>query len=315
MTTGKIYDIQRFTVNDGPGIRTEVFLKGCPLTCLWCHSPESQAYESQLGLYMMRCIGIENCGKCLEACTHKAISEGEVVYSEVYKKDITKIKVDFDKCHSCFDCVEACRSKALVVIGEDKTVEETMVIIRKDSAYYKKSGGGVTISGGEALSQPKFTLELLKACKDEGLHTCLDTTGFAKWDTLEKMIPYVDLVLLDLKHMDSESSKELVGVPNEIILENAVKMAQSGVDIQIRVPIIPGHNDSMENLEKTGLFCQQLGDAVSMVQILPYHKLGTIKYERLAKPYLLEDLEPPSEERMEEIKAFLEGFGLKVKIH
>ncbi|QSX09078.1 glycyl-radical enzyme activating protein [Alkalibacter rhizosphaerae] len=315
MTTGKIYDIQRFTVNDGPGIRTEVFLKGCPLTCLWCHSPESQAYESQLGLYMMRCIGIENCGKCLEACTHKAISEGEVVYSEVYKKDITKIKVDFDKCHSCFDCVEACRSKALVVIGEDKTVEETMVIIRKDSAYYKKSSGGVTISGGEALSQPKFTLELLKACKDEGLHTCLDTTGFAKWDTLEKMIPYVDLVLLDLKHMDSESSKELVGVPNEIILENAVKMAQSGVDIQIRVPIIPGHNDSMENLEKTGLFCQQLGDAVSMVQILPYHKLGTIKYERLAKPYLLEDLEPPSEERMEEIKAFLEGFGLKVKIH
>jgi pyruvate formate lyase activating enzyme len=315
MIKGKIYDIQRFTVNDGPGIRTEVFLKGCPLTCLWCHSPESQAFNSQLGLYLMRCIGLENCGKCIDACTHQAITPGEVAYSETYKKDITKIHVDFDKCRSCFDCVKVCPSKALVVIGDDKTVKEVMEIIQKDSAYYKKSGGGVTISGGEALSQPDFTLALLKTCKKEGLHTCLDTTGLAKWETLKKILPFVDLVLLDLKHMDTQASMKWVGVPNEKILENARKMAVSGAVLQIRIPIIPGINDSFDNLDQTGRFCQQLGEAVSMVQILPYHKLGTIKYERLSKPYLLDDLEPPTEERMEEIKAFLETFGLKVKIH
>lgn len=315
MTQGKIYDIQRFTVNDGPGIRTEVFLKGCPLTCLWCHSPESQSFQSQLGLYLMRCIGMEHCGKCIPACPHGAIAPGKKQYSEMYRKDITKIKVDFTLCQSCFQCVDTCPAKALVVIGENKTVEDIMDVIQKDESYYLKSGGGVTISGGEALSQPEFTLELLKACKEKGYHTCLDTTGFAKWETIERILPHVDLILLDLKHMDSQESKKLVGVPNESILDNAVKMAQNHAALQIRIPIIPGLNDSLENLEQTARFCQQLGPAVTLVQILPYHKFGTVKYERLAKPYLLEDLEPPTEERMEEIKELLESFGLTVQIH
>ncbi|NTW73209.1 MAG: glycyl-radical enzyme activating protein [Eubacteriaceae bacterium] len=313
--TGRIYDIQRFTVNDGPGIRTEVFLKGCPLSCLWCHSPESQAFHKQLGLFDIRCIGIESCGKCLEVCTAQAFTKGEKVYSESMKKEITRVSVDLEKCTKCFKCVDSCPSKALTVIGDDVTVDEIMDTIRKDEAYYKKSGGGVTISGGEALSQIGFTSALLKACKAEGLHTCLDTTGFAKWETIKQAIPYVDLVLLDLKHMDSRKSMDLVGVPNELILENASKMAKEGVKIQIRVPIIPGINDSEENLRATAQFCARIKDAVTVIQILPYHKFGIVKYQRLNKDYQLDDIETPDDQHMAYCKELIESYGLTVKIH
>ncbi len=312
---GKVFDIQKFTVNDGPGIRTEIFLKGCPLKCLWCHSPESQAAEAQVAWFEMRCIGVKNCGKCLGVCSVGALKAGSTKYSIVEKTDLQLIELDREICNNCGKCTEICPAKALCMAGTDMTIDEVMKIIEKDRSFYRKSGGGVTISGGEPMVQHKFTTALLKECKSKGLHTCLDTTGFAKWDYYKEVIKYVDLVLYDLKHMDSQTSQEILGVPNELILANARKMAAEGIALQIRIPIIPGYNDSEENLRATSEFCVELGSVVKLVQILPYHRLGTVKYERLQKKYQLEEVKPPTDEHMHFIKGIIEAYGLKVQIH
>ena len=313
--TGRIYNIQRFTVHDGPGIRTEVFLKGCPLSCLWCHSPESQQIEKQLGWLETRCIGVDTCGKCMDTCPKGAISVNDQKDLSENSHKARVIKIDRDTCDNCGKCAEDCPSGALEMLGKDMTTEEVMKVIYKDLPYYGKSGGGVTISGGEPLIQDAFTKALLKECKDNGLHTCLDTSGFVKWEKIRKVMPYVDLFLYDLKHMDNKKSLELVGVPNELILANAKKIASEGAFLQIRIPIIPGLNDSEDNLHETSRFCVQLGEAVSLVQILPYHKLGITKYKSLDKEYALEDLSAPGDEHMENCKSLVESHGLKVRIH
>jgi pyruvate formate lyase activating enzyme len=313
--TGRIYDIQKFSVHDGPGIRTEIFLMGCPLKCLWCHSPESQSINKQLGWFEIRCIGVKKCGRCIEACTAGALKKGEVKYLEVQKSEVELINIDRNICTICGKCAEVCTSQALTIVGRDYTIEEVMTIIEKDRAFYRKSGGGVTISGGEALVQHEFTLALLKECKDRELHTCLDTTGYAKWDICKTVLPYVDLFLYDLKHMNSGKHRELTGVPNELILENARKMAAEKASFQIRIPIIPGLTDSEENLRATSEFCLELGSSVQVIQILPYHRLGIAKYERLHKKYGLEEITPPSDEYMESCKGIIESYGLNVIIH
>ena len=312
---GRVYDIQRFSVHDGPGIRTDIFLNGCPLTCLWCHSPESQAYEPQVGWFDIRCIGIEVCGRCIPACPKGAISHGNIKTSLVDKKEIQLVQIDRTLCDNCGLCVKACPAKALCMTATEMTIDEVMAVIEKDRSYYNKSGGGVTISGGEPMVQHAFTYELLKTCKEAGLHTCLDTTGFAKWEQYAQILPYVDLFLYDLKHMDSAQSKRIVGVGNELILENARKLAAAGAALQIRFPVIPGLTDSDENLHATGTFCRELGDSVVVVQVLPYHRLGAVKYDRIGKTYQLSEIEPPSDGRMAEIKQLLESYGLQVKIH
>lgn len=311
---GKTYDIQGFSVHDGPGIRITVFLKGCPLRCPWCHSPESQLFETELNWMQIRCVGIEACGKCLDVCPHGAISPGEFKKSPT-GEELQPVDVDRSKCDNCGECAKACTSKALYMCGTDYTPEEVLERIKKDVPFFNRSGGGVTISGGECLCQPDFTRELLRLCKENGIHTAVDTTGHVAWKVIESIMPYTDLFLYDLKNMDSELHKKVIGVPNETILENARKIAGAGGKFQIRIPVIPRFNDSAEDFDKYGKFIKELGDSVELVQLLPYHSMGVVKWERLQRKTPVLEAVPPSEELMAKRKAQLEAYGLKVTIH
>ena len=312
---GNIYDIQKFSVHDGPGIRTDVFTKGCPLRCLWCHSPESQEFGPDLAWMDIRCIGLEYGCKCVSSCPEGAISAGEPTPTLADPdKLITHPVVDWDKCTVCLKCAEVCPSKALYNTLRRMSVEEVMVEIRKDKKYYDKSGGGVTISGGEPMSQFEFTLAVAKQCKAEGIHVALDTTGFAPWEHFKEILPYVDLFLYDLKHMDSKRSEKLVGVPNELILDNARKIAAAGGRFQFRFPIIPKLNDSPENVRATAEFCKEVESAIDVVQLLPYHKMGEMKYVRLGRKYKLVNVEPPTNEFMEEQLKVFTDMGLPARI-
>jgi pyruvate formate lyase activating enzyme len=312
--TGRVYDIQGFSLHDGPGIRTTIFMKGCPLRCPWCHSPESQQFFPQLSWLAMKCAGIAACGTCLTACPLNAISPGEFKDNPATGEQIQLVRIDRSRCDNCGACAEACLRKALFICGTDYTVEELAARVSKDIPFYEQSGGGVTISGGEPFTQPEFVLQLLKALKGRGIHTAVDTTGFAPFKLIEPAIPYVDLFLYDLKHMDSEKHAAAIGTPNEMILENARKIAAGGGKMQIRIPIIPSFNDSEENIRETGKFCASLGNAVVLIQLLPYHNLGVVKYQRISDKPVLEAA-PPSEEKMDSLKKMLEAMHLPVTIH
>lgn len=313
--TGKVYDIQGFSVQDGPGIRTTVFLKGCPLSCPWCHSPESQSFKPQLSWISMRCSGTDACdSRCIKACTKGAIELGGTRPDAVSRKDLQLVHVKRDLCDNCGDCASACHPHALYICGEDYTVDQIAERVLQDRSFFEHSGGGVTVSGGEALSQPEFTLALLKRFKAEGLHTALDTTGFAQWKHIEAVLPYTDLFLYDLKHMDNAKHEATVGVPNGPILENALKIAAAGGKFQIRIPVIPRFNDDEENIRATAEFCVKLGDAVEVIQLLPYHNLGVSKYQRISDGPVLEAV-PPSDEKMLHLKSIMDSYGLNVMIH
>ena len=316
---GKVYDIQGFSVHDGPGIRTTVFLKGCPLRCKWCHSPESQAYYDQLCRFELRCIGVENCGLCIDACPKGAMAPGERCFSDAQGAELQYVNIDRSKCTDCGLCVKACPSRALFMSGTDYTVQEIIDRVMKDASYFKRNGGGVTISGGECLTQPDFTLALLKGLKERGVHTAVDTTGYVRYEILERTLPYTDLYLYDLKHMSSQKHMEGTGVTCELILENAKRLAAAGGKLQIRIPVIPGYNDSEDNLKTARDFCAELEKnnpgSVTVVQLLPYHKLGTMKYVRLGIPYPMDDVEPPSEDYMQELRRRFCEAGLNCIVH
>jgi pyruvate formate lyase activating enzyme len=312
--TGKAYDIQGFSVHDGPGIRLTVFLKGCPLRCPWCHSPESQEFFTELNWMEIRCVGVELCGNCLNVCPNEAITPGKTK-TAADGTVIQLIDVDRSKCDNCGLCAKACSAKALYLCGTDYTVDEIFERIKRDLPFFKRSGGGVTISGGECLYQPDFTREILKRCKEAGIHTAVDTTGHVDFKIIESILPYTDLFLYDLKCMDSALHKSVIGVPNELILENAKKIAAAGGKFQIRIPVIPLFNESIESFDRYGAFIKGLGDAVEVVQLLPYHKMGTVKWERLQRNAPVLEAVPPSAALVEERKTQLEGYGLKVMIH
>lgn len=312
--TGKTYDIQGFSVQDGPGIRTTVFLKGCPLRCPWCHSPESQAFSTELNWMSIRCLGCDTCGKCLDVCPHGAISRGEETQNAAGDKIIYP-EVDAALCDNCGACAKACKATALYMCGTDRTVDEVMRRVLRDQPFYEESGGGITVSGGECLCQPDFTLELLKCCKAQGIHTAVDTTGFVPWEAIESVLPYTDVFLYDLKNMDSVLHKQVICVPNELILENAQKIAGAGGRLWVRIPIIPMFNDSKEHFDLYGKFLSGIKDAVDIVQLLPYHKMGVSKYDRLIKKETVFVAEPPSDALMQARKEQLEGYGLKVRVH
>lgn len=313
--TGRLYDVQGFSVQDGPGVRTTAFLKGCPLRCPWCHSPESQLFKKQLSWMSMRCLGTAACReRCIKACPKDAIELGGTRTDVTNHCELQLIHVKRDICDNCGKCADACYVEALYLCGRDYTVDELADRLLQDRKFYEKSGGGVTISGGEALCQKDFTVAVLKRMKEEGIHTALDTTGYAPWADVAETMPYTDLYLYDLKHMDSAKHKATVGVPNERILENAVKLAENGKKLQIRIPVIPLFNHDEKNIRATAEFCVKLGKAVEVIQLLPYHNMGVMKYLRISdKP--VAEATPPSDEYMQKLKRIMEEYGLPVTIH
>jgi pyruvate formate lyase activating enzyme len=315
VVTGKVYDIQGFSVQDGPGIRTTVFMKGCPLRCPWCHSPESQQFHAQLSWMETRCSGVDTCPECIEACTKGAITPGPLTKHPATGNSVRYIHINRSICDNCGECAEVCHRNALYMCGTDYSVEDLLNRVLKDRPFYEQSGGGVTISGGEPLSQPEFVLKFLQRLKESDIHTALDTTGYAPYDCIRNALPYTDLFLYDLKHMSSSLHKSATGVPNELILENARKIAKDGGKIQIRIPVIPDFNDSPESIRELGLFCESLGEAVTVIQLLPYHTLGVMKHRRISEDRIVLEAVPPTDERNKSYKELLESLQLSVTVH
>ncbi len=298
VTTGLISNIQKYSIHDGPGIRTTVFLKGCPLRCAWCHNPETQSAVPEIFWDKSKCIG---CLTCIGVCPKSALTAGS-----------GGIAVDGEKCVRCGRCAEACPSLAMERIGSEMTVPELMKEVVKDEPFYEQSHGGVTLSGGEPLLQEAFAEEFLKACKEKGYHTAVDTCGFISRQALEAVLPYTDLFLYDIKHLDSAVHEKYTGVSNELILNNLNWLTEQNADIWIRVPLIPGVNDGAEHIRRAGELMLRLG--LKQIFLLPYHKMARAKYERLHLPYSLSSLEDPAEDAIEPLACILRDLGLDVHI-
>ncbi len=266
--TGLVFNIQKFSIQDGPGIRTTVFMKGCLLRCPWCSNPEGMGSAPEIMPSERKCIA---CKKCMEACAPGAIS---------FRADIREI--DWARCSECLACAEVCPSRALEVVGKYRTVDETFRIAERDRDFYETSGGGVTVSGGEALLQWEFVRELLKKCQEAGLHTALDTTGYCDWEDMRQVLHYTDLVLFDVKHTDPGRHRERTGVSNDRILRN-LERAASMTKIWLRVPVVPGFNDSEPEMHSTAKLAVRIG--AEKVSLLPCHDWARDKYRRLGRRY------------------------------
>lgn len=300
---GTIFDIRKFSLHDGPGIRTTVFFKGCPLSCWWCHNPESQSPAPEVMLWESRCI---RCGACVSTCALEAISRVEDGQNgPVYT-------TDREVCTVCGSCASACAADARELVGQRMSVADVMQQIARDSIFFEESGGGVTFSGGEPMVQRAFLAELLKASKALDIHTAVDTSGYTPWKSLESILDDTDLFLYDLKLMDDTRHRQVTGVPNGLILHNLRALSERGKRIILRVPVVPGVNDDAANLHAVGDFAASLPH-LERVDILAYHPSALGKYERLGKPYHLPDTRSPSEERMQEITHLLEQHNLIVK--
>lgn len=298
-TSGIIFNIQRFSTHDGPGIRTTVFLKGCPMVCLWCSNPESQSFEPQLMVRDVKCSG---CGECVQVCPETAIS---------FDPDAKNRSIDWKACNQCFECVTVCLSDAVTVIGKQMTPQEVVQEVMKDQVFYKNSGGGVTFSGGEILSQPEFLEASIDLAKSYGLHVTLDTTGFGRTSVLEKLLPKVDLFLFDLKHLDARKHKELTAVDNTLILKN-LEIVSAQKPTWLRIPLVEGVNDDDDHITKLAELAQHLG--VEKVSMLPFHEGGVSKISQIGMLHEPFFGKPPSEERMEHLKAIFTERGVSVTI-
>lgn len=307
MTTATVFNIQRFTVHDGPGIRTEFFLKGCTLRCRWCGNPESYIKKPQVGIFSNKCIGTKACGDCITACP-----EGDEEMFVIADDKI--IGIDRDKCTNCTKCYDECPSDAMKLWGTDMTVDEAMEVILKDKSFYEENNGGVTISGGEALMHPEFVRDVFTRCREEGIHTCVETALHVSDRVLEEVLPVTDMLITDIKHWDTDIHKEHVGVGNEKLLENMKIVANHNIPMIVRIPIIPGFNDDREVVSKIGDFvANELGDNVVQMQLLRFRPLGQEKYEALQMPYLMEITKERSdfEQEIREYAELLREKGIK----
>jgi len=296
---GIIFDIKRYAIHDGPGIRTTVFFKGCPLQCLWCCNPESRKINPEIIYTESCCI---HCGSCQLVCPNQAI--------KILKN---KLKIVRKNCIGCGICANACPTNALKVSGKQYSVEELLKEIEKDNTFYLVSEGGVTVSGGECTVQAEFLLSFLKKCKQRYLHVTFDTCGFVEWRTFKKIVEYVDLVLFDVKIVNEEKHIKYIGKSNKLILENLLKLSKIGVPIIIRIPLIPRFNDSEQEINAIADLVSELNN-IKEVDVLPYHRLGESKYPKLNRKYKMRGIKPPGDECLGKVKNWFKNYGIKIKI-
>ncbi len=298
---GEIFDIERFSIHDGPGIRTLVFLKGCPLHCPWCCNPEGISYKSELAYYPQRCF---DCGECIRVCPQKAITRS-------FKKD--GVSINREKCNNCGACVPFCNSKALTLIGEEISVDQVMEEVKKDTVFYRVSGGGLTLSGGEPMEQIDFTEALLSVAKQDGINTAVETCGYTSSENFRRVLKNVDYLLYDIKHTDSKKHKDFTGKDNKVILENIKLAVQICPSVTARVPYIPGFNDSEKEILEIASFISSI--SVASLDILPYHNLGSSKYKSLGKIYRMTSAKPVERKKVQRIKELIEGkYPIKVRV-
>lgn len=295
--TGVVFNIMRYSTEDGPGVRTTVFLKGCPLTCAWCHNPESQSAAPELMLRPRRCVG---CRDCLTACPSGAISASRA--GLIHHREL---------CTACGACAEACPAEAREIIGREMTVDQVMAAILRDRPYYENSGGGVTFGGGEPLSQPDFLAALLTACRAEEIPTAVDTSGLAPASVIDRIAPLTDLFLYDLKIMNPAAHRRLVGAPNSSARDNLVRLAETGTLVLIRVPFIAGINDTEAEIKSMAGLASGLAN-VTGVQLLPYHATGLEKYRLLGRTNGEHQFQAPSDDKLIRAQRLLSGAGLNV---
>ena len=296
---GIVFNIQRYSIDDGPGVRTTVFVKGCPLTCLWCSNPESQNPLPEISWRYTSC---KHCGTCASVCSQQAVT-----------LDGDDVVIDREACICCGKCVDACVPEALNISGKRMTVEEVFKVVNRDFDYYEASGGGVTASGGEILGQADFVAALFKRCREEGIGTCADTSGFGSSDALEKILGYSDIVLYDLKHMDPNEHKRACGQSNELILSNLEVAVRSDANVIVRIPLIPEFNTSDEALSAIARAVRdRAGDAE--VNIMPYHRYGANKYRMIGQKYSLDELRELLHQEKTRAKEIFDSFGLKCEV-
>lgn len=296
--TGRIFDLQRFSLHDGRGIRTLVFMKGCPLSCLWCGNPESQAAGRELMYFKEKCLG---CGACLQACPN----------AELLKASFPRPPAG---CRACGSCAGACWAGARQLVGRSVSVEELLAVISSDRVFYEAGGGGVTVGGGEPAQQADFVSALLARCRGEGLHTALETCGFAAWEDLRRVLRHVDQLLFDLKHLEPERHRALTGAGNARILENARRAAAEVGEMVVRLPLVPGCNDEPENLHALGRFVRDRLPGVRRVELLPYHRAGEAKCERLFRDYPLAGRPGLTRAEAEPARRIIASYGLEAEI-
>jgi pyruvate formate lyase activating enzyme len=292
-----VTDIQGYSIHDGPGIRTVVFLKGCSLECRWCSNPECISAHSEVGFFRNLCT---SCGACDGACPN-----GALAYTPESLPNI-----DRSLCNGCGECVASCSYKALVLYGRRMTVDEVFDVVRRDGMFYEASGGGATVSGGEPLLQPAFVSALLGRCREAGIHTCVETSGCAPESAVRQVLPYADCWLYDLKLYDPARHFEHTGRTNEAILANAAIVAGSGADVLFRMPIIPGATDDSRNLEEIAGFVKRLAGTTTRVELMPFHRLGEGKYRSLDRPYPVSGVAPLSAEDLTGAREVFVGYGL-----